>query len=103
MFYSASAFNQNLAAWNTARVSIMSSVRSVPVARVRAADGTTERVEHRGVDALFSTRMACRGCACLLRWLVPRSLPYFGVMRLAGTLWRHAAVHRADVLLCIGL
>jgi hypothetical protein len=32
-----------------------------------------------------------------------RSLPYFGVMRSAGTLWHIAVVLLADVLLHVGL
>jgi surface protein len=36
MFASASAFNQNLAGWNTASVSNMSDVRSAPMAFARA-------------------------------------------------------------------
>jgi surface protein len=89
MFYSASAFNQNIAGWNTARVSYMAGVCPLP--------SHTHMRAYRRLAALRAYRLvrlrlvhACARLAC------------FG--------WYHAAVSRvmlrvrlADVLLGVGL
>ena len=112
MFDAASAFDQNLASWNTASASSMSYVRSAPIACMRA-HYTTRRLEHSSTRAVMAVLnwMCALGpgldgssrLGLLLRWLMQLAP---GMLRRC-VVGRHALAHArvllADVLPCIGL
>ena len=85
MFYSASAFNQDIGGWNTASASWMSSVCSLPWHADMRAHRPWRRL---GVSSLVCFRLvhACARLACFGRYRAAVAVAVVAVRHVVGAL-----------------